>query len=187
MEIDYDLSDFEQPSSTEPKWIPVEDLQDYYANSVPVGRKYPGQTQYDFDNLYIDGSFDEIQDNESEAGENKEAGDNKETAKLATKRTIKSTRMISVEIETKADLIVQAATGSEDEEESSEEGEKKNEPQTKDHDGAKYKSCDTCTWARVKCVPGKNSNKDEDLICLQCEKHGRQCHFSMKGQRPAKP
>lgn len=111
------------------------------------------------------------------------------------------TLKIRAKVEAKADLISQAVTSkstkkkskmkkeesSEDENERSEEDEKMGEPQVKDTIEERYKSCDTCTWARVKCVPGKKSNKDGDKICLQCEKHGRQCHFSVKGQRPVKP
>lgn len=186
-EINHEPSAFKQPAAAEPKWIDVEDLQDYYANSAPLGRKHPAQTQYDFENLYIDGSFDEIQNNESEPGESKEAGDNKEAAKLTKEPTIKSRGMTEAEIEAKADLIIQAATGSEDEEESSEEDEEKQEPRIKKSNGRKYRSCDTCTWAKVKCVPGKMSNKDGDKMCLECEERGRRCHFSIKGERPAKP
>ncbi|CAD0101036.1 unnamed protein product [Aureobasidium mustum] len=186
MENDHKPSAVEQLSTTEPKWIPVEDLAKYYTDRKTPGRKYPEQPQLDFETLYIDNSFDEIQESESKLGDNKEAGENQEAAKLAKESTIKSPYMTEAEIEAKANLIIQAATGSEDEEESSEEDEEKQEPQTKKSNGAKYKSCDECTWARVKCVLGRTSNKDGSKICLECEERGRRCHFSVKGQRPAK-
>ncbi|KAK6003325.1 hypothetical protein QM012_001170 [Aureobasidium pullulans] len=185
----------EQPPTTEAKWIPVEDLAEYYANHKSIGRKHPAQPQLDFDNLYIDNSRHEIQDSESEADENKEA------TKLAKKPSLKLMRTPRVKVEAKAEPIAQPVTSkstkekgksklkegsSEDEEESSEE-DKKEEPMAKNCDEEKYKSCNTCTWARVKCVAGKKLNKDGGRICLQCEKHGRQCHFSIKGQRPGKP
>ncbi|KAG9588426.1 hypothetical protein KCU77_g2411, partial [Aureobasidium melanogenum] len=191
MKITQEPPDVEQQPTTESKWIPVEDLSNYYANHKPIGRKYPArsQLQLDFENLYIDDSRNEIPDSESEADENKEA------AKLAMDPTVQSTRKTQAKVEAKADLIFQVVTSKSTkekhknkmkEEESIEDDEKK-DIQCKDADGEKYKSCDTCTWARVKCVAGKKSNKDGDKICLQCEKHGRQCHFSIKGQRPGKP
>ncbi|KAH0362215.1 hypothetical protein KCU65_g8167, partial [Aureobasidium melanogenum] len=189
MKINQEPPDVEQQPTTQSKWIPVKDLSNYYANHKPIGRKYPAQSQLDFENLYIDDSRDEVSDSESEAGENKEA------AKLAIKSTVQSTRKTQAKAEAKADLILQVDTNNSDEEnwknkmkkqESIEEGQKK-DLQSKDPGGEKYKSCDTCTWARVKCVAGKKSNKNGDKICLQCEKHGRQCHFSIKGQRPGKP
>ncbi|KAG9565502.1 hypothetical protein KCU71_g5270, partial [Aureobasidium melanogenum] len=189
MKITQEPPDVEQQPTTEPKWIPVEDLSSYYANHKPIGRKYPAQSQLDFENLYIEDSRDEIQDSESEVDENKEA------AKLATNSTVQSTRKTQAKVEAKADLISQVVTSKSTkekcknkmkEEESIEDDEKK-DFQCKDPDGEKYKSCDTCTWAKVKCVPGKKSNMDGDKICLQCEKRDRQCHFSTKGQRPGKP
>ncbi|KAH0350559.1 hypothetical protein KCU83_g4803, partial [Aureobasidium melanogenum] len=189
MKITQEPPDVEQQPTTESKWVPVEDLSNYYANHNPIGRKYPAQSQLDFENLYIDDSRDEIPDSESEAGENKEA------AKLAMNPTVQSTRKTQAKVEAKADLISQVVTSKSTkekrknkmkEEESIEDDEKK-DIQRKDLDGEKYKSCDTCTWARVKCVPGKKSNMDGDKICLQCQKRGRQCHFSIKGQRSGKP
>ncbi|KAH0341275.1 hypothetical protein KCU81_g6369, partial [Aureobasidium melanogenum] len=188
MKIHQEPPDVEQQPTTESKWIPIEDLPNYYANHKPVGRKYPAQTQLDFENLYIDDSRDEILDSESEAGENEEA------AKLAIKSTVQSTRKTGAKVKAKADLI-QMDTSNSDEEncknktkkrESIEEAKKK-DLQSNDPNGQKYKSCDTCTWARVRCVAGKKLNKNGDTICLQCEKHARQCHFSIKGQRPEKP
>ncbi|KAG9630603.1 hypothetical protein KCU95_g16250, partial [Aureobasidium melanogenum] len=190
MKIIQEPPDVEQRPTTESKWIPVEDLPNYYANHKPIGRKYPAQSQLDFENLYIDDSRNEISDSESEADENKEA------AKLAINPTVQSTRKTKAKVEAKADLIFQVVTSKSTkgkcknkmkEEESIEEDEKKKDTQGKNSDREKYKSCDTCTWARVRCVAGKKSNKDGDKICLQCEKHDRQCHFSIKGQRPGKP
>lgn len=195
MKIEQEPSDVEQRPTTEPKWISVEDLPNYYANHKPIGRKYPAQPQLDFESLYIDSSRDEVSDSESEAGESKDA------AKLATKSAVKLMREARAKVESKVDLISQVVTSkppketskmkqeesSGDEEESSEEDEEMKDPQVKTSNEERYKSCDTCTWARVKCVPGKKSNKHGDKICLQCEKHGRQCHFSIRGQRPVKP
>lgn len=189
MKINQKSPDVEQQPTTESKWIPVEDLSNYYAHHKPIGRKYPAQSQHDFENFHIDDSRDEVSDSESKTGENKE------TAKLAIKSTTQSTRNTRTMVEAKTDLIPQVVTSNSNEkickkmkeEESMEADEKKKDTRGMDPDGEKYKSCDTCTWARVKCVAGKKSNKDGDKICLQCEKHSRQCHFSIKGQRPEKP
>lgn len=178
----------EQPTTAEPKWIPVEELGDYYANHKPIGRKYPVQSQLEFDDLYIDDSRDDLQNSESEISDNKQAAN---PAKSSSGKSIRS------KIETKADSVVQSTLSKsikgkgkskmskggyskEDEGENSEEDEKKEKGQTEDPNAERYKSCDTCTWARVKCVL-----KEGDKICLECQKHGRKCHFSIKGQRPA--
>jgi hypothetical protein len=204
-DIDQETSDVEEPTTTEPKWIPVEELAHYYATHKPIGRKYPVQPQIDFDNLYIDDSRVEVQDSESEAVEIKQ------TTKRTKKRFGKSTAKSRSKVQVKADSVVQSSTSKStktkgkskiEEEQSSEESEEeisdeyeeessagdemRLEQQAKGSDGEKYKSCDTCTWARVRCVPGKRTNDDGDKICVKCEQRGRDCHFSIKGQRPAK-
>jgi hypothetical protein len=195
--VDQKTSDVEQPITTEPKWIPVEELAHYYTTQKPIGRKYPVQPQLDFDNLYIDDSRDEVQDSDAETG------DIKQITKRTKKSSGKSTAKSRSKIEVKADSVVQSTASSstktkskikmekeesseEYEEESSAEDEMRSEQRAKGPDGEKYKSCDTCTWARVRCVPGKKTNNDGDKICLKCEERGRDCHFSIKGQRPAK-
>jgi hypothetical protein len=198
IDTDQEPFDVEQPITTEPKWIPVEELAHYYATHKPIGRKHPIQPQLDFDNLYIDDSRDEVQDSESEAG------DIKQITKRTRKPFGKSTAKSRSKIEVKADSVVQSTASSStkikskskskmEKEESSEEYEEESsaeekglEHQAKGPDGEKYKSCDTCTWARVRCVPGKKINNDGDTICVKCEERGRNCHFSIKGQRPEK-
>lgn len=186
--IDTKTSNVEQPTTTEPKWIPVEELGDYYANHKPIGRRYPVQSQLDFDNLYVDDSRDENQDTELETSDNKQA---------ANPTKISSGKSVRFRIEAKADSVVQSTLskstrgkgkrkmsrggyGEEDDNEGTEEDEKKKEGQTEDPNAERYKSCDHCNWARVKCVV-----KEGDKDCLECQKHGRNCHFSIKGRRPA--
>lgn len=72
MDSDHETPNIEQSTTTEPKWIPVEELGDYYAKHKPIGRRYPVQSQLNFYNLYIDESRDEIQDSESETSNNKQ-------------------------------------------------------------------------------------------------------------------
>jgi hypothetical protein len=194
---DQETSGAEYTSATEPRWIPVEERADYYANHKPIGRKYPVQSQLDFDDLYVDDSLDAFVDSDMKVGDNKKA------AKLTRKSVGKSMAKSRSKIDVKADSVVQSTATTptkgngkskmseegniEDVEESSAEEESKEDRQAKDLNGEKYKSCDTCTWARVRCVPGKKTNDDGDKICLKCEERGRDCHFSIKGQRPAKP
>jgi hypothetical protein len=208
MEPDRETSNVEQTTNSKPRWIPVEELADYYAKHKPIGRKYPALSQSDFDNLYVDDTLPEVQASELEARDKKKA------AKSTRRPLVKSTATSRSNDEAKEDSVVQSTTSkpiresgksnmskekySEDEEEEEEdeedeegeeeegieEDEKREEPQV-NSTGVKYKSCDNCTWARVKCVAGQNTNTDGDKICLECEKRGRTCHFSIKGQRPA--
>lgn len=188
MKSDQKTSDGEQPTNTEPRWIPVEELSNYYANHKFIGRKYPVQSQLDFDNLYVDDSRDEIQDSESETSDDNQAANPTKNA---------SGKSVRFKIDVKADSVVQSTPskstkskgkrktsqggyGEEDEEGGSEEDEKKEEDRAEDTNAEKYKSCDTCHWAKVKCVLEEGDKK-----CLECQKHGRKCHFSIKGQRPA--
>jgi hypothetical protein len=204
-DTDQETSDVEEPTTIEPRWISVEELAHYYATHKPIGRKNPVQPQIDFDDLYIDDSRVQVRDSESEADEIKQ------TTKRTKKRSGKSTADSRSKIQVKADSVVQPTTSKstktkgkskreeeksseESEEEISDEYEEKSsaedevrlEQQAKGSDGEKYKSCDTCTWARVKCVPGRKTNDNGDNICVKCEQRGRDCHFSIKGQRPAK-
>ena len=195
MEPEQETSNIEQLTTTEPKWIPVEELADYYARTKPPGRKYPVQSQLDFEDLYIDESRGEVQNS------GLEAVNRKQSTKSIKKISNKSSATSRSKVEAKEDSVVQSTSKSiqgngkgkmgegenseEDEEESDEDDEKREEHQAKDLNDKKYKSCDTCTWARVRCVAGKNTNADGDKICLECEKRGRDCHFSIKGQRPA--
>jgi len=191
MDSDHETPNIEQSTTTEPKWIPVEELGDYYAKHKPIGRRYPVQSQLDFDNLYIDESQDQIQDSESETS------NNKQVAKPTRKPTGKSTAIFGPITDAKSASVLQwlssrstkgkgkskmskGQNSDGDEEESSEEDEKKEEDQAEDLNAEKYKSCDTCFWARVKCVV-----KEGDKECQECEKRGRNCHFSIKGQRPS--
>jgi hypothetical protein len=194
---DQAISGAEHTSTTEPRWIPVEELADYYAKHKPIGRKYPVQPQLDFDDLYVDDSLDAFVDGDVKVGDNKKA------AKLRRKSVGKLTAKSGSKVEVKADSVVQSTATTptkgkgkstmseegniEEVDESSAEEETPEDHQVKDHNGEKYKSCDTCTWARVRCVPGKKINNDGDKICLKCEERGRDCHFSIKGERPAKP
>ncbi|KAH0290476.1 hypothetical protein M436DRAFT_62742 [Aureobasidium namibiae CBS 147.97] len=190
MKSDHETSNIEQSNTTEPKWIPVGELGDYYAKHKPIGRRYPVQSQLDFDNLYIDESRDEIQDSESETSNNKQG------AKPTRKPTGKSTATSGPITDAKSASVLQWISSrstkgkdkskmsngkysEEDGEESSEEDEKQEEDQAEDPNTERYKSCDTCFWARVKCVV-----KEGDKRCQECEKRGRNCHFSIKGQRP---
>ena len=191
MDSDHETSKIEQSTTTEPKWIPVEELGDYYAKHKPIGRRYPVQSQLDFDSLYIDESQDQIQDSEPETSNNKQA------TKPTRKSTGKSTATFGPITIAKSASVLQSITSKstkgkgksktskgqnsdEDEEESSEEDEKKEEDQVEDPNAERYKSCDTCFWARVKCV-----FEEGDKECQECEKRGRNCHFSIKGQRPS--
>jgi hypothetical protein len=194
---DQEAPSVEQPSTTEPKWIPVEELADYYAKHKPIGRKYPVRPQLDFDNLYIDESRDDAVDSDMEFETSKKA------VKPGRKSVGKSTAKSRSKVEVIADSVVQSTAttptkgngkskmskeGSiEEVEESSAKEETTEDHQVKEYNTEKYKSCDTCTWARVRCVPGKKTNNDGDKICLKCEERGRECHFSIEGQRPAKP
>jgi hypothetical protein len=196
---DQETSGAEYTSATEPRWIPVEERADYYANHKPIGRKHPVQSQLDFDNLYVDDSLDAFVDGDMKVGDDK-----KKAAKLKRQSVGKSTAKSESKVEVKADSAVQSTAttptkgngkskmdkeevGEGIEKESSAEDGMQDEHQAEDSNGEKYKSCDTCTWARVKCVPGKKTNNDGDKICLKCEERGRDGHFSIKGQRPAKP
>jgi hypothetical protein len=192
---DQETSHVEQTTTSESKWIPVEELADYYAKHKPIGRKYPAPSQSDFDNLYVDDSLPEVQASELEASDKKKA------AKLTKKPQGKSTATSRSMTDAKEDSVVQSTSSkpikgdgkskmsegeySEDDEEEGIEEDKSEDHRAKDSDRVKYKSCDNCTWARVKCVAGQNTNTDGDKICLECEKRGHTCHFSIKGQRPA--
>lgn len=188
MKTDTKTSNVEQPTTTRPKWIPVEELGDYYASHRPIGRRYPVQSQLEFDDLYVEDSRDGIQDGESKNSDNKQAA-NPSKSSLA--------KSVRFQTEAKADSVVQSTSskstkgkgkrkisqggyGELDEDEGSQKDEKKKEDQTEDLNAERYKSCDHCTWAKVKCVM-----KEGDKNCFECQKHGRNCHFSIKGQRPA--
>ncbi|KAI5250749.1 hypothetical protein E4T42_04734 [Aureobasidium subglaciale] len=54
------LAEDTRVAASEAKWVEVEELPHYYANTKPPGRKFPASWANDGNNHYIDGDADDI-------------------------------------------------------------------------------------------------------------------------------